>query len=84
MYQRSLGVEHPPVADQDVEGSTCSKDETPLAKRRRTTAQDETGILWLHRYDGMLVIVKIAFMNFFLHQYIIEKHLAGVEYTHCY
>eukprot|EP00066_Takifugu_rubripes_P019952 XP_011609218.1 PREDICTED: cohesin subunit SA-1-like isoform X2 [Takifugu rubripes] len=43
MYQRSLGVERPPVAGQDEEGSACSRDETPLSKRRRTTAQVETG-----------------------------------------
>uniref|UniRef100_A0A674MU86 Cohesin subunit SA n=1 Tax=Takifugu rubripes TaxID=31033 RepID=A0A674MU86_TAKRU len=56
MYQRSLGVERPPVAGQDEEGSACSRDETPLSKRRRTTAQVETGIVRLHRYDRMLVI----------------------------
>lgn len=44
------------MAGQDVEGSACYRDETPLAKRRRTTAQVETGIVWLHRYDGMVVI----------------------------
>lgn len=61
MYQRSLGVQHTPVAEQDVEGSACSTREAPVAKRRRTTAQVETGTVysvWLQRNVFSLLLKK--------------------------
>lgn len=56
-----MGVQHPPVAEQDVEGSACSIREAPVAKRRRTTAQVETGTVysvWLQRSVFSLLLKK--------------------------
>lgn len=60
MYQRSLGVHHLPGAE-DVEGSARSIHEAPVAKRRRTTAQVETGAVysvWSQRNVFSLLLKK--------------------------